>query len=85
MHPHNVLATRIVIYDVRTFDDAVWAEIARGLEREEFIDESPLHEISRGITVDGLEGTAVELVLADPVVDGIYFDDPAAVGLDMLV
>lgn len=45
MHPHDVFLRLVVVDYVRALDDAVRAQVAGGLEGEEFGDEGPGYEI----------------------------------------
>ena len=65
MHPHNPLPRSAVIQHVWSLHDPTRSQVAGGLEGQELVDECPGYEIGRGIAVDGLEGTAIEVILAD--------------------
>lgn len=83
MHVHDILASRRVIQDLGPFDDSVWSEIPRVLQREKIVDESPIDQVGGGVAADRLEGVAIELVFADEVVGGSDLYDTSTVRLDV--
>lgn len=69
MHPHYPLSRLLIPDHLRSFDDAARAQISPITpDRQQLVDKGPLHEVRRGVAVDGLEGRAELFVLADQVV-----------------
>ena len=75
VHPHHILGSCSVVYDLGTLDDSIRTKISAALAGKQLPNKRPFHQVGAGITIDGLEGTSVQLVLADPVVDRVNFDD----------
>lgn len=74
MHPHHIRGRFIVVNDLGTLDDSIRTKISAAFAGEQFSNKGPFHQVGAGITIDGLEGTSVQFVLANPVVDRADFN-----------
>ena len=87
MEPHAELLRHLIIYDLRTLEDAAALNVVTALlsHAQCHSTVTPVHQVFRGVAhhADQRVARPVVLVLAEPVVGVAMFQDTAAVGVDM--